>query len=68
MRKKLICVEILRIISMGPGKNYPGLSHEELMRSIRMVIAAILLAIPFPHSLLDWVICMTCLGPWFSRE
>lgn len=53
---------------MGPGKNYPGLSHEELMRSIRMVIAAILLAIPFPHSLLDWVICMTCLGPWFSRE
>ena len=52
----------------GDWKDYSGLSHEELMKSIRMVIAAFLLAIPFPHSLFDGFISMTCLGPWFSRE
>ena len=30
-RKKLMCVGILVIILRGTGKNYPDLSHEELI-------------------------------------
>lgn len=53
---------------MEIGKSYPGLSHEELIISTRIVMGAILLAIPFPFSLVDWFFRLTRIGSWFSRE
>ncbi|MGP0591067.1 hypothetical protein ACTRXD_00830 [Nitrospira sp. T9] len=61
--KKLMGVGILRGLKRATLDAITG----RTMRSIRMVIAAIFPGIPFPHSLDDWIICMTSLGPWFFR-
>jgi hypothetical protein len=43
----------------GDWKKLHGFSYEKIMRGTRMVIGAILLAIPFPFSLVDWFFRMT---------